>query len=81
MDKRQPEALAEFAESARKQPPSGKKDPKPQQATEHTTPLPESNSLKHDAATKVLREGATCEEQGADEAVEKTQDRIIESRD
>lgn len=74
--KQQPEALAEFAESARHDNDTGK----PEVATSHTQPKPEPNRIKHDAATRVLNEGATGRDKGADEAVARTQDRIKESR-
>jgi hypothetical protein len=81
MTKERPEALAEFAETARKQQKETGPVRKPLEADEHTVPIPEKNVLKHDAATKVLQEGATGQDKGADEAVQKTQDRIVESRD
>lgn len=81
MAKERPEALAEFAETARKQQDSGKPGKKPLTANEHTVPIPEANAVKHDAATRVLQEGATGEDHGAEEAVKRTQDRIRESRE
>ena len=81
MAKERPEALAQFAETARRQQDSGHPGKKPLTADEHTVPIPEDNAVKHDAATRVLQEGATGEDHGADEAVKKTQDRIRESRD
>ena len=77
-----PEALAEFAETARKQ--QHQKEPvrKPLTADEHTIPVPEDNAAKHDAATRLLQEG-TVETNGggADEqALRETKDRIRESR-
>ena len=80
MTKERPEALAEFAETARKQPTQSGKVKKPLTATEHTKPIPDNNAEKHDAATKVLQEGVTHEDKGADEAIDKLPDRIIESR-
>ena len=80
MAKERPEALAEFAETARREKQKGA-IPKPLTATEHTRPIPEDNARKHDAATRVLQEGATGEDKGADDAVRRTQDRIIESKD
>ena len=81
MTKERPEALAEFAETARKQQDTGTPGRKRLTADEHTVPIPEENALKHDAATKVLQEGATGEDHGAEAAVKRTQDRIRESRD
>lgn len=80
MAKERPEALAEFAETARREKQKGPV-PKPLTANEHTMPIPEDNAKKHDAATRVLQEGATGEDRGAEEAVRRTQDRIIESGD
>jgi hypothetical protein len=80
MKKQRPEALAEFAESARHPDETIAKKGKQQNADKHTSPKPEDNAKKHDAATKVLREGATGRDEGADEAVQRTQDRIKESR-
>lgn len=80
MTKQQPEALAEFAESARKNPVTGEDDGKPLTATEHTSPIPAGNKAKHDAATKILNEGATGEDRDTEEAVGKLPDRITESR-
>jgi hypothetical protein len=80
MTKERPEALAELAESARHPDEVAGKKGKKLTADENTTIKPEDNAIKHDAAEKVLREGATGQDQGADEAVKQTQDRIIESR-
>lgn len=80
MTKQRPEALAEFAESARHQPATGKPGRKPLDADEHAVPIPEDNKKKHDAATKVLQEGATGEDKGSEEAIDKLHDRIAESR-
>jgi hypothetical protein len=74
--KERPEALAAFAESAR----SKKKVNASLTATEHTRPIPTDPKKKDDAATKVLQEGATGEDRGAEEAVDELPDRIIESR-
>jgi hypothetical protein len=80
MSKQQPEALAEFAESARKTPKTGGDEDKSLTATEHTKPIPTDNARKHDAATKILHEGATGEDEGSEEAVEALPDRITQSR-
>lgn len=80
MSKQRPEALAEFAEAARHDPRTGEAKGKSLKADRHTAPKPENNRKKHDAATKVLREGATGKDQGAEEAVDRTQDRIRQSR-
>jgi hypothetical protein len=78
--KQQPEALAEFAESARNDSQKGSSDAKPLEADEHTKPMPEDNAKKHDAATRILHEGATGEDQNSEDAVEDIPDRITESR-
>ncbi len=80
MSKQRPEALAEFAESARQKPQNGKPGRKPLEADAHTIPVPEDNALKHDAATRVLQEGATGEDKGSEDAIGKLHDRIVESR-
>ncbi|WID96058.1 hypothetical protein QO058_25520 [Bosea vestrisii] len=68
-----PEALATFAASARN---DGKKPEEiGLEATEATKPLVTSPEKKHDAATKVLREGVLGKDQGADEAIDKLPDR------
>ena len=77
--KERPEALATFAEAARQ---GGKKpDDVGLEADENTAPLPTDPKKKQRAAAKVLHEGATGEDTGADEAVDDLPDRIIESRD
>ncbi len=80
MTKQQPEALAEFAQSARKNPVTGEEDDKALTATGHTKPIPTDNKSKHDAATKILNEGATGEDHDVEEAVDKLPDRITENR-
>jgi hypothetical protein len=74
----EPEALATFAESARA------KEKVPDEttltATRHTAPLRTDSKKKDKAATKVLRQGVTGEDEGADEAIDKLPDRIVESR-
>lgn len=70
---RQPEALANFAATARSSdkvsPTGGRRD------TAETAPRPTSPEAKADAATKVLREGTLQRDQGADEAVDRLPDR------
>jgi hypothetical protein len=74
----QGEALATFAESSRAK---RKVPPDPSlQATEHTAPIPTEPKKKDRAATKVLSEGATGKDPGADEAIDELPDRITESR-
>lgn len=71
--KGQPEALATFAAAARG---DGKKpDDVGLEATGETTALPTSSEAKAKAATKVLREGVTGRDEGAEEAVDKLPDR------
>ena len=78
-NKEQPESLATFAEASRA---DGKKpDELGLVADEHTAPIPTDSKMKDEAATKVLKEGVTGEDQGAEEAIERLPDRIIESRD
>jgi hypothetical protein len=71
-----PEALASFAEASR---PGGKKPPG-LLADEHTAPVPTDSKMKDKAAKKVLQEGVTHEDKGAEEAIDRLPDRIIESR-
>ena len=77
--KERPEALATFAEAARQ------KGKKPEdlglEADENTAPIPTDPDKKQEAATKVLHEGATGEDTGAEEAIDRLPDRIIKSRD
>lgn len=77
MKKENPEALAKFAETARSE---DKKDNTGLNATRETTPIPTDSKLKDEAATKVLQEGVTGEDHGAEEAIDELPDRIIESR-
>jgi hypothetical protein len=76
----QPESLATFAETSR-----DKDKMKPRdiglEAEENTSPIPTDSKLKDKAATKVLQEGVTGKDKGADEAIDRLPDRIIESRD
>ncbi len=78
MTKENPEALAEFAKSARAAEPG--KDAKSLEATEKTSHKPGDLNAEQAAATKVLQEGATDTNKDALEAVKKLPDRIIESR-
>ncbi len=73
MAKQQPESLATFAATARN---DGKK-PKDigLEATPQTKGIPTDAKKKADAATKVLREGALGNDQGAEEAVDALPDR------
>lgn len=73
--KGQPEALATFAASARN---DGKKpDSIGLGATPETKPVPTSPAAKADAATRVLQEGGTGRDRGADEAVDALPDRAM----
>ncbi|WP_421695324.1 hypothetical protein [Aestuariivirga sp.] len=70
-----PEALAQFAESAR----DGEESPKELTADEETAPRPTSNRDKHDVATRLLHEGAEGEHPDPKaEGVDKLPDRIID---
>jgi hypothetical protein len=73
-----PEALATFAKSARKN--DGKSTPMDLEATEETAPIPTDPNLEQEAATRVLREGATGEDQGADELIDELPDRINDTK-
>jgi hypothetical protein len=76
--KEQPESLATFAEASRA---DGKQPDGPGLvADRHTTPIPTDSKLKDEAATKVLQEGVSHEDKGAEEAADRLPDRIIESR-
>jgi len=70
---RQPEALANFAATARSDdkvsPTGGRGD------TPDTEALPTDPQKKAEAATKVLREGTLGVDQGAEEAVDRLPDR------
>ena len=75
--KQRPEALAQFAETARDK----KREDRPGlTADKATAPIPTDSKAKDKAATKVLQEGVTGEDHGAEEAIDKLPDRIIESR-
>lgn len=69
----QPEALATFAAAARG------KGMKPAElglkATADTAPIATSSRKKDEAATKVLREGVTKRDQGAEQAIDALPDR------
>lgn len=69
----QPEALAKFGEVARND--DGKPVRNGLEADKQTRAVPTDPKLKQDAATKVLREGITHTEQGAQEALDKLSDR------
>jgi hypothetical protein len=77
--KERPEALATFAEAARHK--GQKPDDLGLNANENTKPIPTPPKKKQDAATKVLREGVYHKDQGAEEAIDKLPDRIVESRE
>jgi hypothetical protein len=76
-----PEALSEFAESARKEKQKGRIR-KPLTANEHTVPVPEDNVEKHETAARLLNEGADGDLKGkeADDAIRNIKDRIRDSR-
>jgi hypothetical protein len=70
-----PEALAQFAQSARK----GEDSPKENQADQETAPEPTSNADKHDVATRLLNEGAEGKHPDPhEEGIDKLPDRIID---
>ena len=75
----QPEALATFSAAA-----ASKKGMKPKDigltATSDTKPIPTDSSAKDDAATRVLQEGVTGEDKGADEAIDALPDRTSPAR-
>ncbi|MBK1867846.1 hypothetical protein [Taklimakanibacter albus] len=77
MTNERPEALAQFAESARHGEQAGVTGPT---ATARTAPIPTDPKLKDEAATRVLAEGATGEDLAAEEYVDRLPDRIIESQ-
>jgi hypothetical protein len=76
--KQRPEALAAFAQASRAD--GNKPETLGLVATPSTAPIPTDSEEKDDAATKVLQEGVTGEDHGAEEAIDKLPDRIIESR-
>jgi hypothetical protein len=70
-----PEALAQFAQSARE----GEDSPKENEADQDTAPEPASNADKHDVATRLLNEGAEGNHPDPhEEGVDKLPDRIID---
>jgi hypothetical protein len=70
----QPEALAQFAKSARN---AGKDAAAPGlTADEETAPVPADPDVEHTAATKVLREGVFKHDEGSQDEIEKLPDRI-----
>jgi hypothetical protein len=77
---RQPEALATFAAAA-----AGGAGKKPLEiglhATHDTAPLHTDSGAKDEAATRVLQEGVTGEDKGADEAIDALPDRSARSRE
>jgi hypothetical protein len=75
--KQRPEALAQFAETAR----DDRREDRPGLvADEATKPIPTDSTAKDEAATKVLQEGATGADHGAEEAIDRLPDRILESQ-
>lgn len=72
-----PEALAQFAESAREGEREGVKGP---WATKATEPIPTDPKAKQEAATRILAEGATGEDFNSEEAVDALPDRILASQ-
>jgi hypothetical protein len=75
---RQPEALATFASAARN---GGKKSTSISlEATPETAPVSVDLADKADAATKVLREGVLHADQGADAAIDKLPDRVMQPK-
>lgn len=76
-NKERPEALAQFAETARDE---KRKDRPGLTADRSTSPIPTDSKAKDKAATKVLQEGVTGKDHGAEGAIDKLPDRIIDSR-
>ena len=76
----QPEALAEFAQTARSADPKGEK--KSLDADQHTKPIPTPNAAKHEAAADILKKGAEGEQDEVDveTEVEDLPDRIADSK-
>jgi hypothetical protein len=73
-----PEALAQFAESAREGEREGVKGIS---ATKATEPIPTDPKAKQEAATRILAEGATGEDLNSEEAVNALPDRILASQE
>lgn len=70
-----PEALSQFAESARR----GEESPKPLTADKETKPRPTDNRTKHEVATRLLHDGAEGEHPDPqEEGVDRLPDRIID---
>jgi hypothetical protein len=69
----QPEALATFAATARNA--GHKPENIGLEATPATKPVATSPEAKQDAATRVLQEGVTGKDHGADEAIDALPDR------
>lgn len=69
----QPEALAKLAQVSRHNDGDPVRDGL--RATSETKAIPTDPELKHDAAKKVLREGVTHRDEGADKAIHKLPDR------
>jgi hypothetical protein len=76
--KQRPEALAQFAKTSRD---ADKVDHPGLTADKATAPIPTNSRAKDKAATKVLQEGVTGEDHGAEEAIDKLPDRIVDSRE
>ena len=75
LDGERPEALAQFAQSARE----GEDSPKKPTADRETAPRPTSNTDKHDVATRLLEEGAEGEHPDPhEEGVDRLPDRILD---
>jgi hypothetical protein len=75
--RQRPEALAQFAETART---DKRKDRPGLVADEATAPIATDSKAKDEAATKILQEGATGEDHGTEAAVDRLPDRIFASR-
>lgn len=75
LDGERPEALAQFAQSAR----DGEDSPKKPTADTETAPRPTSNKDKHAVATRLLSDGAEGEHPDPhEEGVDKLPDRILD---
>ena len=74
----QPEALANFAATARS--PDNVSPTGGLAQTPDTAPIPVDPQLKADAAAKVLREGVLGTDEGADEAIDALPDRTRTSQ-
>jgi hypothetical protein len=74
-DGQRPEALSQFAESAR----DGEEAPKDLTADRQTMPRPTANKTKHKVATRILHDGAKGEHPDPQaEGVDQLPDRIID---